>query len=109
MLFSELAATSERVAATSKKTEKVALIAETVRRIPEDELDAGIRFLAGQLRQKKLGVGWAAIQNTFDAGAAAEAALSIGEVDRTLEEIAKSAGAGSTKKKAVLLGTMLAK
>lgn len=109
MLFAELAATSDRVAATSKKLEKTALLAEAVRRLAPEELDAGVRFLAGQIRQKKLGVGYASIQNTFDAAPAEAATLPVLEVDRALQEIADASGPGSIKKKASLLGSMLAK
>src|SRR5688500_1219902 len=104
MLLADLAATSEKVAGTSKRTEKLAHLAAAIRQIPRHEVDAGVRYLAGQLRQKKLGVGWAGLQNAVDVAPAAEPTLSIEDVDRALAEIAVSAGAGSIKKKSAILG-----
>jgi DNA ligase-1 len=107
MLFERIASTSARVAETSRRTEKIALLAACIAEIPGEEIDAGVRFLAGQTRQKRLGVGWASIRDTFDAPAALEPSLTIADIDRALSEIAESAGKGSAKKKSEVLANLI--
>lgn len=49
MLLSEIVSTSERVAATQKRLEKIALLAECIRRLPRNEMEIGIRHYRRRL------------------------------------------------------------
>ena len=57
MRFADLAASSERVAGTSRRSDKIALLGACIGALPDDELAAGVHYLAGEIRQGKLGVG----------------------------------------------------
>ncbi len=57
MLFADLAATSAAVAATSKRLAKVDLLAAALRGLDAREVEAGSAYLAGELRQRQIGVG----------------------------------------------------
>ena len=57
MLLDELVAASERVAATRARLEKLALLAELLRRLRPDEIETATAFLAGELRQGRVGLG----------------------------------------------------
>src|SRR5262249_40068384 len=63
VLFAELAATSAAVSAVSGRRAKVELLATTLRGLAaggdEREIEAGAAYLAGEMRQRQIGVGWA--------------------------------------------------
>ena len=106
MLFAELAATSAAVAATSKRLTKVDLLARALRGLGPDEVEAGSAYLAGELRQRQTGVGYASLR---DLPPPAEAAsLRVGDVDRAIGEIAAVSGSGSQARRKALLGALFA-
>ena len=94
MLYGELVAASQRVAATPKRSEKVVALAALLRTAHPDEVAAAIGFLVGEPRQGRLGVGWATMSN-LQAGPAGESSLTIHDVDATLTRVAGIEGAGS--------------
>jgi DNA ligase-1 len=106
MLLAEIVDTSEAVASTPARSEKINLLADLLRRLGPDEAEIGVAFLAGSPTQAKLGAGPATVY-----GAAAEPApgpsLEIADVDAVLEEIAGTSGAGSKKRREVLLEGLL--
>jgi DNA ligase-1 len=99
-----------RVRATSKKLEKVALLADFLRQTRERETELAALYLTGTLPQGRIGVGWRTIQGAFeDARPAAGAALTLAEVDRAFDEIGTAKGTGSVSRRAAALATMLAR
>jgi DNA ligase-1 len=110
MRLADLAATSRAVAETSSRLEKVALLAECLRRLAPGELAVAAAWLAGELPQGRLGVGWAALERAR-AGAtpAAEASLDLAEVDGALSRIAAASGPGSATERRRFLGAVLAR
>ncbi|RQX59833.1 ATP-dependent DNA ligase, partial [Micromonospora chalcea] len=62
MRFVELAATSAAVGATSGRRAKVELLAAALRGLEPGEIPAGAGYLAGELRQRQTGVGWAGLR-----------------------------------------------
>jgi hypothetical protein len=63
LLFDELAATSETVAATSKRNAKVAASAEVLRRLDSNEVIDAVAFVTVQTAIGRIGVGWAALRD----------------------------------------------
>ena len=63
LLFDEPAATSETVAATSKRNAKVAASAEVLRRLDSNEVIDAVAFLTVQTAIGRIGVGWAALRD----------------------------------------------
>ena len=63
MLLTEIAATSKAVASTPARLAKVASLAECLRRLDPDEVGIAVAFLSGELRQRQIGVGWAALRD----------------------------------------------
>ena len=92
VLFAELAVTSKTVGATRSRSAKVGALAECLRALADDDepeaLAAGVCFLAGRLRQGRLGVGPAAVRRLRELPAAAASSLTVGEVDRALADFA---------------------
>ena len=62
---------AQHVAATSKRSEKTALIAALLRQVAPAEVRAVIGLLVGEPRQGRMGVGWARLRDARAAAAAA--------------------------------------
>jgi DNA ligase 1 len=99
--FADLAATSAAVAATPARRAKIELLAGALRSLAPDEIEAGAAYLAGELRQRQTGVGWATLRQIPPP--AAEPSLGVGEVDRTAADIAAVAGVGSQARRRELV------
>jgi DNA ligase-1 len=93
VLFADLAATSLAVAGTRSRKRKAELLGEALRGLDAGEVEPGVAYLSGELRQRRTGVGWAALRDLPEP--AAEASLTVGEVDVALERLATVSGAGS--------------
>ena len=91
--FAPVAATSAQLAATSSRTAKRGLIAELLAATRPDQLELVSAWLAGSYRQRRLGVGWAALQAVADEPAGPGA--SIAEVDAAFDALNGAAGPGS--------------
>ena len=83
--LADLVEASEAVGATRSRLAKVERIAEVLRRLAPDEVAAGVAFLSGELSQRQIGVGWAALRDL--PAPAAEPSLTVGEVDAAFERI----------------------
>jgi DNA ligase-1 len=104
VLLADLVATSAAVAATSRRLEKVALVAAALRRLAGDEVVPGVAYLSGELRQRQIGVGWAALRD--HPAPAATPTLTIRDVDAALEQIGTTTGAGSQSARRALIGDL---
>ncbi len=94
MLYGDLVAASQKTAATAKRSEKVAALADLLRETPPDEIVPAIGLLIGEPRQGRLGVGWVTMSN-LSVEPATESSLTIHEVDDTLTRVAAIGGSGS--------------
>ena len=106
MLLAHVVETSQRVAETTKRREKIDLLAALLRRLEPDETEIVVAFLSGSVRQGRIGVGHAALRDAT--GPAAEtASLEIREVDRALDSLAAAKGPGSERTRRELLQALL--
>ncbi len=103
MLLLDVATTSAEVGGTSSRLTKVARIAELLKRAaPDTELVAIIvSWLSGELRQRQIGVGWAALRSR--PAPAADPALTVAGVDAAFSEIGAVSGTGSQARRAALI------
>jgi DNA ligase-1 len=106
VLFADLVAASEAVAATRARSEKIAVLAEVLSRLEPDEIEPAVAMVAGEPRQGKIGVGWATVSR-LTSEPAATASLTVGEVDTALTAVQRTTGAGSQASRAGLLGDLL--
>jgi len=107
--LSALTAVVECVRATSKKTEKVALIAALLAQARGRDAELVALYLSGELPQGRIGVGWSAIQAAM-AGApsvAGEPPLALADVDRLFDALAAEGGSGSSERRARILRELL--
>jgi DNA ligase 1 len=96
------------VGGTSSRLTKVAHIAELLRRAaPDPKLIAIIvSWLSGELPQRQIGVGWAALRSRPPA--ARDPALTVTAVDATFSEIGAVSGKGSQARRAELVKGLFA-
>src|SRR6185369_14183526 len=68
------------------------------------EVEAGAAYLAGDMRQRQIGVGWASLR---DLPPPAEVpSVTVGEVDARLAELGTVAGAGSQARRRTLVQSL---
>jgi DNA ligase 1 len=101
-LLAPVVATSRQVALTSARSGKTRLIADCLRLLDAEELEIGVLFLSGEIRQGRIGIGYATLRTCLEV-ATAEPVLHLGEVDRILEELAGTRGAGSSARRSAAL------
>jgi DNA ligase-1 len=106
MLFRTLAETSEAVAATRSRLEKIDLLQDCLRQFAPDEIETGVRYLVGTLRQGRIGLGPSIVRQALDVGASDASALSIGDVDSLFEQMAAVSGKGSSLERKRLLSDL---
>jgi DNA ligase-1 len=110
MKLAELVDASEAVARTPARLEKIARLAAALRALAPEERRIGVSWLAGELPQGRIGVGWAAVRSALAAGPAASApSLSVAEVDAAFTAVATARGSGSAAARGRLLGALLAR
>lgn len=110
MLIDELVTTSAAVAATRSRLAKIEALAELLRRLEPDEIAPAIGFLVGKPRQGRVGVGWRGLSAAVEATPAAETpAITVAELDTTLDRLAAAAGTGSSGERASELRELLAR
>jgi ATP-dependent DNA ligase I len=93
VLLSELVEASAAVRATSSRNAKVQALAAVLRGVSPAETPAAVAWLSGELTQRQIGVGWAALRDL--PAAAAEPALDIAEVESAFTRIGAMSGPGS--------------
>jgi DNA ligase-1 len=102
-LFVNLVGVSQRVGATPARLAKVRELAGFLAVLPADEIETAVHYLAGETRQGRIGIGYAALKAAAASAAAAEPVLSIAAVDRALESIGDTRGSGSMARRSELL------
>ncbi|HEY7889682.1 MAG TPA: ATP-dependent DNA ligase [Steroidobacteraceae bacterium] len=107
-LLAELVSTSSRVGGTSSRLAKVREIARLVAELSHEEIAIGVSYLAGELPQGRIGVGYAALQVAAASTGQApeEGSLTLEQTNRRVAELADIRGGGSTARRAAALGDL---
>jgi DNA ligase 1 len=96
-----------RVRATSKKGEKVGLIADLLRQTHGLETELAALYLTGTLRQGRIGVGWRTLEPAMPTGPAVGEPLTLARVDGALAAVAAETGSGSAERRLRVLRALL--
>ncbi|HEX2316296.1 MAG TPA: ATP-dependent DNA ligase [Thermomonospora sp.] len=107
MLLAEITRTSAAVAGTSARRGKIALLAGCLRDAGPGDAPVTVAYLSGELPQRQIGVGYAALRELPPP--AAEPSLTVAEVDAAFTEIGAVSGKGSVTRRRELLGALLAR
>ena len=105
MLLADIAAASAEVGAVSSRLAKIASIAGLLATLAADgdgrEVLVVVSWLSGELPQRQIGVGWAALRTLPQA--AAEPTLTVSAVDGAFTDIGSEKGQGSQARRSGLL------
>ncbi|TDE34078.1 ATP-dependent DNA ligase [Actinomadura sp. 6K520] len=104
MLVADIARTSQAVAGTSGRKAKVSALAECLRTAEPDEAATVVAYLSGELPQRQIGVGYAALRDIPPP--AAEPSLTVPEVDAAFTGIGAVSGPGSVARRRELLAAL---
>lgn len=108
MLLIDVATTSAEVGGSAARRAKTALIADLLSRAKSDPALVSIivSWLSGELPQRQIGVGWAALRSLPPA--AAQPSLTVAGVDATFSAIGAVSGKGSQARRAELVAGLFA-
>src|SRR3989442_2495356 len=128
MLLSTLVECVDRVRATPRKTEKVALLADLLRSARGREAELAALYLTGTLPQGRIGLGWRSLQSAMTdsptpgprrgpsderrgihSRAADGERLTLADVDRICDAVAGERGAGSSERRMQALHALFAR
>jgi DNA ligase 1 len=104
MMLSSVAAVSAEVAAVSGRLAKIALLAGALGEADAGEVPIVVSWLSGELTQRQIGVGWAALRELPPA--AADDTLTVSAVQQRFDEIGASAGPGSQARRRDLVADL---
>ncbi|HSL32291.1 MAG TPA: hypothetical protein VK871_01505, partial [Candidatus Limnocylindrales bacterium] len=93
MLFDDLAAASEEVAAVGSRLRKIERLAAVLSPLQPEEARPAVAYLSGALPHAAIGVGWASLRDV--PAAADRPTLGVLDVDAALREIGSLSGPGS--------------
>src|SRR3989442_11761056 len=95
MRFVELVEASRSVGETAARLEKIGHLAEVLKRLSPDELEIGIAFLSGSLRQGRIGLGRAVVAGGRVVVAPGSPTLDLADRDAAFDRNAGISGPGS--------------
>lgn len=105
MLLAELVEVSRRVAETSKRNEKTALVADLLRKLTPEEIGIAVPFLSGSTRQGRIGIGYATLRDA-SGDPSPEPSLTLLATDDALQRFSAAAGRGSAAARRELLANL---
>ncbi|MEV4253243.1 ATP-dependent DNA ligase [Spirillospora sp. NPDC049652] len=107
MLLSEIARTSAEVAAEPGRKAKVNALAGALRAAGPEDAPVVVAYLSGELPQRQIGVGYAALRDLPPA--ASEPSLTVAGVHAAFGEIGAVSGTGSVARRRELLHAVFAR
>ena len=105
--LADVAEASAEIATTGARSAKTKRLADVLRGAETEDVPTVVAWLSGELLQRRVGVGWAAL-STMPASAAAPS-LTVAEVNRAFSEMAGASGAGSQTQRSALLLELMSK
>jgi DNA ligase 1 len=108
--FVHLVQTSHAVAQTSKRREKMSLLASQLRELLPEEVETGVCYLMGEVRQGRIGIGYARLSEVLSNVSAAESpTLTVLDVDAQLAALGGITGSGSSAERSRQLAALMTK
>jgi len=118
VLIGEIAEVSRTVAGTSARLAKIETLAAALREAGPLEVPIAVAYLSGELPQRQIGVGWAALRGVAGGGPPGQAerdgfapaqvpTLTLSDVDSGFSAIGAVSGKGSAAARKALVGELL--
>jgi DNA ligase-1 len=103
--LADVAEASAEIATTGARSAKTKRLAAVLRAAETEDVPTIVAWLSGDLLQRRIGVGWAALSTMPPA--ASMPSLTVAAVNRAFSEMAEASGTGSqTRRSALLLDVM---
>ena len=99
MRLAQLVDAVTQVRQTTKKSEKVRLLADALRLATARQIELAACYLSGALPQGRIGIGWSLIQHALTVGESTKEPLTLQELDDVIDRLAEEQGAGSTERR----------
>src|SRR5690606_9832083 len=109
MQLETLARTSDALAATRSRLEKIRVLAACLREFGEDERETGVAWLSGNLPGGRLGLGPAAVRELRGTEPARVSTLTVAQADRELQSLRAIEGKGSSARRREVLAALFRK
>jgi DNA ligase 1 len=106
--FALVVAASDAVAATPKRSEKIAILASLLSQLAPLEAAICVGLLSGEPRQGRVGIGWATLRD-LGVTPADHPSLTIVQVDAAIGAIERTTGPGSAASRRELLSELMAR
>lgn len=105
-LLADVVAASNAMASTPARSKKIGVLADLLRSLETREVGPVVGFLTGWPRQGKVGIGWSTVYRA-EAPPAAEPTVTVEELDRMIDAIQVTTGAGSaSRRREILVGLL---
>jgi len=104
VLLSEIAEVSRTVAGTGARLAKIETLAGALQAAGPLEVPVAVAYLSGELPQRQIGVGWAALRDGFSP--ADTPTLTLSDVDSAFSAIGAVSGKGSAAARKALVGEL---
>lgn len=108
-LLAALVDTSQRVGASAARLVKIRELASFLGALQPEEIEVATHYLAGEIPQGRIGIGFATLQGAAAHEAAERPVLTLLDVDARLGALAATRGAGSAAHRAALLVELFAR
>lgn len=105
--LAEVAATSTAIATTGARSAKTERLAALLRAADLEDVPSIVAWLSGELLQRRIGVGWAALSTMPPAALAPS--LTVAAVNGAFSQIAAASGTGSQGRRSALLLDVLSR
>ena len=109
MELHQVVATSDAVRQTRARNAKIAAFAEFLGATSVNQVGIVVSWLSGVLPQGRIGVGYAALKKTNHIPAANDPSITVDELHGIFSAIKNTSGAGSVKRRQVLLDDVIAR
>jgi DNA ligase-1 len=87
-LLADVVTASRRVAGTSSRSQKVAILADLLRRLDAEEIPIVVGLLSGIPRQGRVGVGYSTVYG-LEHASAVDPTLTVEGVDRAIVDVSR--------------------
>jgi DNA ligase-1 len=105
--LADVAEASAEIATTGARSAKTKRLAAVLRAADTEDVPTLVAWLSGELLQRRIGVGWAALSTIPPAASAPS--LTVAEVNRAFAEMGEASGAGSQGRRSALLLEVMSK
>src|SRR5262245_49262618 len=107
-LLADVVTASRRVAETSARSQKIAILADLLAGLGAHEVPVVTGILSGVPRQGRVGVGYSTIYG-LECEPAGEPSLTVDDLDRAITDVEAATGAGSAARRRELLVALLSR